>query len=140
MTILYRDVVRSYPKAGGSYVVSRDNFDPNVAQAAGAALLIRYTITVAVSVAAGADAIASAVPALSHYVVIMSVGFVAVITFGNLCGIREAGKFFAIPTYRFIGNMMLLIVTGLILAALGRLGHAAPIHGSMPVGVRSPQV
>ena len=62
VTICYRDVVRSYPKAGGSYVVSRDNFGPNVAQVAGAALLISYTITVAVSVAAGADAIISAVP------------------------------------------------------------------------------
>ena len=64
VTICYRDVVRSYPKAGGSYVVSRDNFGPNIAQIAGAALLISYTITVAVSVAAGADAIGSAVPAL----------------------------------------------------------------------------
>ena len=134
VTILYRDVVRSYPKAGGSYVVSRDNFGPNVAQAAGAALLISYTITVAVSVAAGADAIASAVPALSHYVVPMSVGFVAIIAFGNLRGIREAGKFFAIPTYLFIGNMVLLIVTGLVLAAFGHLGHAPRIHGSMHVG------
>src|SRR5450631_864901 len=62
VTICYRDVVRSYPKAGGSYVVSRDNFGPNIAQVAGAALLISYTITVAVSVAAGADAIASAAP------------------------------------------------------------------------------
>jgi amino acid transporter len=134
VTILYRDVVRSYPKAGGSYVVSRDNFGPNVAQAAGAALLISYTITVAVSVAAGADAISSAIPALSHYVVAMSVGFVVLIAFGNLRGIREAGKFFAIPTYLFIGNMVLLIVTGLILAAFGHLGHAPRIHGSMAVG------
>ena len=62
VTICYRDVVRAYPKAGGSYVVSRDNFGPNIAQVAGAALLISYTITVAVSVAAGADAIISAVP------------------------------------------------------------------------------
>ena len=54
VTICYRDVVRAYPKAGGSYVVSRDNFGPIVAQIAGAALLISYTITVAVSVAAGA--------------------------------------------------------------------------------------
>ena len=77
VTICYRDVVRSYPKAGGSYVVSRDNFGPNVAQIAGAALLISYTITVAVSVAAGADAIISAVPVLAHDAVPMSVGFVA---------------------------------------------------------------
>jgi amino acid transporter len=134
VTILYRDVVRSYPKAGGSYVVSRDNFGPNVAQAAGAALLISYTITVAVSVAAGADAIASAIPALTHYVVPMSVGFVVIIAYGNLRGIREAGRFFAIPTYLFIGNMAILIVTGLTLAALGRLGHAPRIHGSQVLG------
>src|SRR6202021_1960964 len=65
VTMCYRDVVRSYPKAGGSSVVSRDNFGPNLAQAAGAALLISYTITVAVSVAAGTDAIISAVPSLN---------------------------------------------------------------------------
>jgi amino acid transporter len=134
VTICYRDVVRSYPKAGGSYVVSRDNFGPNIAQVAGAALLISYTITVAVSVAAGADAIASAIPATSHYVVTMSVGFVVLIAFGNLRGIREAGKFFAIPTYLFIGNMAVLIVTGLALAMFGHLGHAPPVHGSIHVG------
>ena len=98
VTICYRDVVRSYPKAGGSYVVSRDNFGPNVAQVAGAALLISYTITVAVSVAAGADAIISAVPALSGAQVPMSIAFVVLLAYGNLRGIREAGRIFAIPT------------------------------------------
>ena len=66
VTVCYREVVKAYPKAGGSYVVSRDNFGPNVAQVAGAALLISYTITVAVSVAAGTDAIISAVPEPEH--------------------------------------------------------------------------
>src|SRR5580692_8755048 len=107
ITVCYRDVVRSYPKAGGSYVVSRDNFGPNVAQVAGAALLISYTITVAVSVAAGADAIVSAAPALgrpSWVPVAMSIAFVLVLAYGNLRGIREAGRVFAIPTYFFIFN------------------------------------
>ena len=103
--ILYRDVVRSYPKAGGSYVVSRDNFGPNVAQVAGAALLISYTITVAVSVAAGADAIISAVPAArSRRRCPLSIAFVVLLAFGNLRGIREAGKVFALPTYFFIAQ------------------------------------
>lgn len=114
VTICYRDVVRSYPKAGGSYVVSRDNFGPNVAQIAGAALLISYTITVAVSVAAGSDAIISAVPALAHDAVPMSIGFVLLLAYGNLRGIREAGRVFAVPTYFFIANMALLIVAGLV--------------------------
>src|SRR5579864_4803102 len=83
VTMCYRDVVRSYPKAGGSYVVSRDNFGPNIAQIAGAALLISYTITVAVSVAAGADAIISAVPRLGGYAVVLSIAFVLILAFGN---------------------------------------------------------
>ncbi len=134
VTICYRDVVRSYPKAGGSYVVSRDNFGPNIAQIAGAALLISYTITVAVSVAAGADAIISAAPALSSYSVPMSIAFVVILAFGNLRGIREAGKVFAIPTYFFIANMAVLIVLGLVRETAGTLHKATPSHGTLPLG------
>src|SRR5579863_4663718 len=134
VTICYRDVVRSYPKAGGSYVVSRDNFGPNIAQIAGAALLISYTITVAVSVAAGADAIGSAAPALRHAAVPMSIAFVVLLAFGNLRGIREAGRFFAIPTYFFIANMAVLIVFGLAREAKSGLPHVAPVHGVMKLG------
>ncbi len=134
VTICYRDVVRSYPKAGGSYVVSRDNFGPNVAQVAGAALLISYTITVAVSVAAGTDAIISAIPALSGAQVPMSISFVVLLAYGNLRGIREAGRVFAIPTYFFIGNMVVLILFGLVRAASGHLGHAPRTSASLGFG------
>jgi amino acid transporter len=134
VTICYREVVKAYPKAGGSYVVSRDNFGPNVAQIAGAALLISYTITVAVSVAAGSDAITSAVPSLRGAVVPMSVAFVVLIAWGNLRGLREAGRFFAIPTYFFIANMAVLIAAGLIQAATGNLGHVPTASGQIPLG------
>jgi amino acid transporter len=137
VTICYRDVVRSYPKAGGSYVVSRDNFGPNVAQVAGAALLISYTITVAVSVAAGADAIVSAAPALgkqSWVPVAMSIAFVMILAYGNLRGIREAGRVFAIPTYFFIFNMALLIVFGLVREVSGDLPHQPAHSDTVPLG------
>ena len=134
VTICYRDVVRSYPKAGGSYVVSRDNFGPNIAQIAGAALLISYTITVAVSVAAGSDAIISAVPALAHDAVPLSIAFVLLLAYGNLRGIREAGRVFAVPTYFFIANMALLIVAGLVREAASGLPHAPEGRGTMPLG------
>jgi amino acid transporter len=134
VTICYRDVVRSYPKAGGSYVVSRDNFGPNIAQIAGAALLISYTITVAVSVAAGADAIGSAAPALKNAAVPLSIAFVVLLAFGNLRGIREAGKFFAIPTYFFIANMAVLIVLGVSRAIAGNLGHVHRAPGTLHLG------
>jgi amino acid transporter len=134
VTICYRDVVRSYPKAGGSYVVSRDNFGPNVAQVAGAALLISYTITVAVSVAAGADAIISAVPAVGHDALPLSIAFVVLLAFGNLRGIREAGKVFALPTYFFIANMAVLIVAGFVQEIMGSLHHAPQSKATMPLG------
>ncbi|MGH9105513.1 MAG: amino acid permease [Acidimicrobiales bacterium] len=134
VTICYRGVVKSYPKAGGSYVVSRENFGPNVAQVAGAALLISYTITVAVSVAAGTDAIISALPSLGGAAVPMSVGFVVLIGYGNLRGVREAGKIFAVPTYFFIANMAAVIVTGLVRAALGNLGHVPAAPGQLAFG------
>jgi amino acid transporter len=134
VTICYRDVVRSYPKAGGSYVVSRDNFGPNVAQVAGAALLISYTITVAVSVAAGADAIISAAPAVGHDALPLSIAFVVLLAFGNLRGIREAGKVFALPTYFFIANMAVLIVAGFVQKIMGTLHHAPQSHATMPLG------
>jgi amino acid transporter len=134
VTICYRDVVRSYPKAGGSYVVSRDNFGPNIAQIAGAALLISYTITVAVSVAAGADAIVSAAPALGSLALPMSIAFVVILAFGNLRGIREAGRLFALPTYFFIANMALLIAIGLGREAAGDLPKAPANQGMIPLG------
>ncbi len=134
VTICYREVVKSYPKAGGSYVVSRENFGPNVAQIAGAALLISYTITVAVSVAAGTDAIVSAVPTLGSAAVPLSIAFVVLIAYGNLRGLKEAGKLFAIPTYFFIATMAVLIVVGLVKAAAGDLGHVPVSNGQLAFG------
>jgi amino acid transporter len=135
VTLCYRDVVRNYPKAGGSYVVSRENFGPGVAQIAGAALLISYTITVSVSVSAGTAAIVSAVPSLRWATVPLSVFFVLLLAYGNLRGIREAGKAFAVPTYFFIANMAVLIVFGVGRWAAGSLS-AHPIHqaGALPAG------
>ena len=114
--------------------MSRDNFGPNVAQVAGAALLISYTITVAVSVAAGADAIISAAPALKHAAVPMSIGFVVLLAFGNLRGIREAGRVFALPTYFFIVNMAVLVVAGLVRRIIGHLGHVPRTAQSLALG------
>ncbi|MBO0715651.1 MAG: APC family permease, partial [Acidimicrobiales bacterium] len=139
VTLSYREVIRAYPRAGGAYVVSRENFGLNVAQLASAALLIDYTLTVAVSVAAGVDALTSAVPALAPYNVELSVGFVILLAYGNLRGVREAGRIFAVPTFFFVANMALLIVTGLVKAVLGDLGthsihRVGAVHAGTPGG------
>lgn len=135
VTLSYRQVVTTYTKAGGSYVVSRDNFGTNVAQVAAAALIIDYVLTVAVQVAAGTDAVTSAFPQLKNYTVWICIAVVVLMAYANLRGLREAGKVFAVPTYFFVSMTGLMIVTGLVKASLGKL-HAHPIKvlGGVPVG------
>ena len=112
VTLSYREVVMVYTKAGGSYVVSRDNFGPRVAQIAAVALIIDYILTVAVQTAAGTDALTSAVSiggtlVLEPYRVDITLAIILILTWGNLRGIREAGRLFALPTYLFISGVAL---------------------------------
>ncbi|HUY47694.1 MAG TPA: amino acid permease [Streptosporangiaceae bacterium] len=131
VVLSYREVVTVYTRAGGSYVVARDNFGPRVAQIAAVALLIDYVVTVAVQVAAGTAAVASAIPALDNpqLITIISICIVILMCYGNLRGIREAGRSFAVPTYLFSGVIILMIVTGLIREAFGALPIYHPGHG-----------
>src|ERR1700733_1457379 len=123
VVLSYREVVTVYTRAGGSYVVARDNFGPKVAQIAAVALLIDYVVTVAVQVAAGTAAVASAWKPLDTQLRITVVSIIVVILmlFGNLRGIREAGRAFAVPTYLFTGSVLIMIATGLIRQILGNL-------------------
>ena len=128
VTLSYLDVIQLYTKAGGSYVVARDNFGPRIAQIAAVALLIDYTVTVAVQTSAGTAALTSAVPSLANTfdTVAITVGVILVLLYGNLRGIREAGSYFAIPTYFFVFSLTSVIVVGFVKEALGTL-HQIPI-------------
>jgi len=129
VTMSYREVVMVYTKAGGSYVVARDNFGPQVAQIAAVALLIDYTVTVAVQTAAGTDALVSAFPALGRDDVptYLSIVVVILLAYGNLRGVREAGRLFAFPTYFFIGSLGSVIVVGLVRSLTTGL-HQLSVH------------
>jgi amino acid transporter len=132
VVLSYREVVTVYTRAGGSYVVARDNFGPKVAQIAAVALLIDYVVTVAVQVAAGTAAVASAVPAIAHpeLITVISIAIVILMCYGNLRGIREASRAFALPTYLFSGIVILLIITGLVREIFGDLPRLAyPVSG-----------
>ena len=136
VVLLYREVVVVYTRAGGSYVVARDNFGPRIAQVAAVALLIDYVVTVAVQIAAGTAAVASAFPAIGPYVTPISIGIILLMCFGNLRGIREAGKIFALPTYLFSGSVILMIVVGIVREALGNLPqqNIYALHGLYKIG------
>jgi len=143
VVLSYREVVSVYTRAGGSYVVARENFGPRVAQVAAVALMIDYVVTVAVQTAAGSAAIVSAFPGLSHIPVIgpkillvTSVAAIAIMCLGNLRGLREAGRVFALPTYLFAGSLLIMIVTGLVRELVGG-GLPPVVAGTGTVGIGS---
>ena len=121
LILSYRQTIKAYPTAGGAYIVTRENFGLLPAQVAGVALLTDYVLTVAVSVAAGTAALTSAFGGLSGLAVPISVGFIVLIAYGNLRGVRESGRIFSVPTYFFLATMVLLLGVGLARAVFGHL-------------------
>lgn len=124
VVVSYRQTVQAYPQGGGAYLVAKDNLGTLPALVAAAALLVDYVLTVSVSVVAGIDALASAVPGLHPYRVVMSVLAIVGIAVGNLRGVRESGRLFAAPTYFFIASILGMIAYGLVAIALDWLPEA----------------
>ncbi len=109
----YRQTLHAYPSGGGAYIVAKENLGEMSALIAAASLLIDYVLTVAVSIAAGVAAITSAFPSWHVNRVELTLGFVLVLMVGNLRGIRESGRIFAIPTYFFIVTTLALVFVGI---------------------------
>jgi len=141
VVLSYREVVTVYTRAGGSYVVARENFGPRVAQVAAVALMVDYVVTVAVQTAAGSAAILSTFPALARplgdttTLLLIAVTATLVMCYVNLLGVRENGKTFAVPTYLFSASVGLMIIAGLYREAFGGgLPHVTWQTGTVPVG------
>jgi amino acid transporter len=115
----YRQTIKAYPTGGGSYIVAKDNLGTLPGLTAAGSLLISYTLTVAVSVAAGVKALASAYPSLDSVSAEIGVAVVVLITLVNLRGIRESGTIFMLPTYVFLGCMVALLGWGLLRFGFG---------------------
>jgi amino acid transporter len=115
----YRQLIKAYPSGGGDYEVAHKNLGEKAGLVVASALLVDYVLTVAVSVASGVDNIISALPMLSPIRVELAVVFVIIIAAVNLRGVRESSKAFAIPTYVFIGSIVVMIITGITQAVLG---------------------
>ena len=122
VTISYEQTIHAYPGGGGAYIVSRDNLGESQAQVAGAALLMDYILTVAVSISAGVAQIVSAYPSLDDLRVEIAVGAVFIIMLINLRGVKESGTAFAVPTYFFVVMMFTTVGIGLFRYFTGSLG------------------
>src|ERR1700736_1138028 len=121
----YRQTIAAYPSGGGSFTVARFNLGAPAGLLAAAALLADYILTAAVGISAGVGALVSAVPSLLPHSVSLCVGILIVITILNLRGLREAGTAFAVPTYLFVGTLLITIVAGVLRVLLSG-GHPTP--------------
>ena len=122
LILSYRQIIATYSSSGGAYVVTKDNFGGLAAQIAGAALVIDYVLTVAVSVSAGTAALISAFQGLSWLRVPIATGFVLLLAWGNLRGLKEAGRAFAVPTYLYVVSIGVLVALGVWRWLSGDLG------------------
>src|ERR1700722_18377222 len=105
----YRQTIAAYPSGGGSYTVASENLGTAAGLLAASALLIDYVLTVAVGISAGVGAIASAIPSLLAHRLGICLGILAILTIINLRGLKEAGIIFLVPTWMFLGSLLLTI-------------------------------
>jgi amino acid transporter len=122
----YRQTIAAYPGGGGSYTVASENLGTYAGLLAAAALMIDYILVVAVGISAGAGALVSAIPSLQVHTLSICLGILLLITLVNLRGLREAGVFFMLPTYLFLGTLLWVIVEGTLRTAFAA-GHPLPV-------------
>ncbi len=133
VTVSYRQTIDAYPSGGGAYTVAKENLGTNAGLIAGASLLIDYILTVAVSIAAGVENIASAFPSLNPHREGIGTVIIILITLFNLRGLRESANIFALPTYMFIFSFLVLIGVGAYKILTGAVMPAAPlVHETYP--------
>ncbi|MBV9275547.1 MAG: APC family permease [Verrucomicrobia bacterium] len=118
----YRQTIAAYPNGAGSYTVAKENLGSRAGLLAAVALMIDYTLNVAVGISAGVGAIVSAAPGLQPYTLLLCLAILAALAYMNLRGLREAGLAFVPPTYLFVGCLGLVILIG-VFRTLTSGGH-----------------
>jgi amino acid transporter len=122
----YRQTIAAYPSGGGSYTVARFNLGASASLLAAAALLADYILTAAVGISAGVGALVSAIPSLLPHTVALCVGILIIITILNLRGLRDSGIAFALPTFLFVGTLLITVIAGVLRVVLSG-GHPTPV-------------
>jgi len=122
----YRQTIEAYPQGGGSYTVATENLGAGPGLLAAAALMIDYILTAAVGISAGVGALISAVPSLHRHTLLICLAILALLTIINLRGVRDTGVAFLVPTYLFLGTLLIVIVLG-IYRSFAHGGHPVPV-------------
>ena len=135
ITLLYRDVISTYTRSGSAYLVSRENFGRVVSQIAAVELMFGYIITVAIQSAAGVAALLSTFPELTSLKVELTILIVVILTYVNLRGVKDAGIFFVIPSYLFMGTMFVVFIFGIYRYFNNSLPvYSEKTEGLIPIG------
>ncbi len=122
----YRQTIAAYPGGGGSYTVASENLGTYPGLLAAAALMIDYILVAAVGISAGVGALVSAVPQLQPHTLALCLAILVIVTIVNLRGVREAGLLFMLPTYAFLGSLLIAIAIGVTKTVLAA-GHPIPV-------------
>lgn len=125
ITLSYRQIIHAYPGGGGAYRVTAKNWGQKAGLVAGGSLLVDYTLTVAVSVASGTEAITSAIPGLRPYSVLIAIGLILLLMALNLRGVRESAGFLTVPVFFFIAMVVLMIGVGIYNIVTGQVPYNA---------------
>jgi amino acid transporter len=135
----YRQTISGYPGGAGSYTVAKENLGTNAGLFAASALMIDYTLNVAVGISAGIGALTSALPLLQPFTVLLCLAVLLLLTFFNLRGLRESGLAFMPPTYLFVGCLFLVLLIGIVKTFVSG-GHPQPVDPLPPPVNRHEQV
>src|SRR5271154_1638570 len=122
----YRQTIEAYPQGGGSYTVATENLGKGPGLLAAAALMIDYILTAAVGISAGVGALVSAVPSLHRHTLFLCLAILIILTIINLRGVHDTGVAFMIPTYLFLGTLLIVIAVGLFHTLVSG-GHPTPV-------------
>ena len=129
--VSYLQTIEAYPGGGGSYTVARENLGESAGLLAAGALMIDYVLTAAVGISAGVGALVSAVPSLQPHMTLLCLAILAVIAYVNLRGVKDAGAFFMVPTYLFVGTLGAALLWGLA-KTVAAGGHPVPVVAPPP--------
>jgi amino acid transporter len=118
----YLQTIDAYPHGGGSYTVASENLGEHAGLLAAAALMIDYILNAAVGISAGVGALVSAFPSLQPHTLALCLAILLLLTLINMRGVKDTGSAFLLPTYLFLGTLLLVLVVGAI-RALAAGGH-----------------
>ena len=127
----YRQTIAAYPSGGGSYTVATENLGEGAGLLAAAALMIDYILTAAVGISAGVTAVTSVESKLIPYTLPMCLVILAILALVNLRGVKDTGAAFILPTFMFIGTLMILVGVG-VFKTFAAGGHPVPVAQMPP--------